>query len=98
MSAPVLGQLNLRGVITSPVAMQTNANSSTAMQIQNAAGNTILNVNTNNTNINTSTASTTGVSSSAPSNVNAVLQSTYSGTPGASSKTLGVSPTRLATL
>jgi hypothetical protein len=92
LSAFQIGQLNLRGVITSPVAMQNNANSSAALQVQNAAGNTIFNINTNNTDINTSTASTTGVSSSSPTNVNAVLQSTYAGTPGATTSTLGVAP------
>ncbi len=81
LSAPLVGQLQLRGVVSTPVALQNSANSSTALQVQNSTGSTIFNVNTNNVNINTSTAGVTGVSSSAPTNVTAVLQQSNSTNP-----------------
>ncbi len=95
VTAAQIGQLSLRGVITTPLAMQNNANSSTAVQIQNAAGNTLLDVNSNNVNLNTTSVNGTTLSTVNAAKYWSVLESTNIATPGATTSytwTNGVSP------
>ncbi len=46
-----LGNLQLRGIVTNPVALQNVSNSNTAFQIQNSGGSNVLDVNTDNSSV-----------------------------------------------
>jgi hypothetical protein len=50
-SAYQAGAIQLRGVITNPVIIQSNANSTSAFQVANAVGSAVLNVDTLNNNV-----------------------------------------------
>ncbi len=99
VTAPQIGQLSLRGVINTPIEMQNNANSSTAFQIQNAGGNALVDVNSNNVNINTTSVNGTGLSTVNSAKEWSVLESTtvvanpatnsYTWTNGVSPHTVG---------
>jgi hypothetical protein len=94
LSAPVIGQLQLRGVVTTPVAMQNTANSGTAFQIQNAAGTSLVNVNSNNVNLSSTVTSAAALNTVNSARESSVLTSTNIATPSATSYvwTNGVSP------
>jgi hypothetical protein len=83
LSAEVLGQLQMRGVVTTPVAMQNAANSSTAFQIQNAAGTALVNVNSNNVNLSSTISNSTALNTSYASRYSSVSEASSVATPGA---------------
>jgi hypothetical protein len=99
VSSYQIGAIQLRGVITNPAVFQSSSNSTSAFQINNAAGTNLLNVDSVNNNFNVYTANlnTTGniqVNSSTVINSSGVLQSasltgTYGSLTGVGTLTTG---------